>query len=125
MGKLPKIVAQLGLTGALLLAGCKPGSTAPAPLPLNQIPAAMHKAFSNSPSETKELVEKMLGAVQTTNYSAAYQTGQAINSTAGITKEQLRTTSRALLTIYSGLQEASAQGDQAASAIISYQKHTH
>jgi hypothetical protein len=107
-----------------LLAGCKPNNTPPTPLPVQQIPAEMNKAFTRAKPETKQIVDKMLAALESKDYPAAYQFGQYISGTPGITKGQLFVTARAMLEINSLLKEASTKGDQRASGFIDYQKHT-
>ena len=111
------------LFASLLLVGCKPGNTAPTPLPAEQIPAAMRQAFAPAPPAARQLVEEMLASLQATNYSAAYHGAEAVCATAGITREQLLVTSRAMLALNDLLKQASAQGDSTASEFINYQKH--
>ena len=65
----------------------------------------------------------MLVALQATNYPAAYQAGQAVSASPGITSKQMLLTQQALLAINELLKQASAQGNQDASAFISYQRH--
>jgi len=111
------------LTGSLLLAGCGPNNASPLPIPVARIPAEMNKAFAASKPETQQIIAKMLAALQSKDYPAAYQDGQYLSAAPGITKNQLTVTARAMLEINRLLKEASAQGDPGASAYIGYQKH--
>jgi hypothetical protein len=111
------------LASLLVLGGCKRDNAAPSPLSADQIPPEMRKAFAKAKSETKEIVEKMLTALQSKDYPAAYIDGGAISGAPGITKEQLLVTSRAMLGINELLKNASAQGDQDSTAFIDYQRH--
>ena len=122
----PAALRAKGAVAMLLLvcmSGCKPSNAAPTPLPVAQIPAAMRQAFAPSAPAAKQLVEQMLEALQATNYPAAYQGAQAVAALAGISRQQLQVTSRAMLTLNDLLTQASAQGNSAASAFMTYQKH--
>jgi hypothetical protein len=122
--KVARLLVLLPLAGTLaVLAGCKPNNAAPAPLPADQIPAEMRKIFGQARPETKEMVESMLGALQSTNYPAAYEAGQSISKAPEVTKEQLVLTARAMLEINALLKDASAQGDSNAAAFVRYQNH--
>jgi hypothetical protein len=126
--KTERFALKSGVAGALflgcaLLAGCKPSNAAPTPLPVEQIPAAMRKAFVSAAPGTKQLVEQMLEALQATNYPAAYQGVQAVSAAAGNTREQMLVASRAMLSLNDLLKQASTQGDAVASEFINYQKH--
>jgi len=120
-----RICVLLWVLSSFLLGGCTPNTAAPEPLSAEQIPAEMQRAFAKADSTTKELLNKMLGSLQSKDYPAAYQEGQSICGTAGITKNQLQMTARAMLGINALLQNASAQGDESASTFIEYQKHSH
>jgi len=111
----------LGTT--ILLNACKPQNAAPSPLSADEIPNAMQKAFAKSKPETKQLVDKMLMALQAKDYPGAYQIAQNISQDPGLSKEQLLINARAMLGINELLKNASAGGDESASAFINFQKH--
>lgn len=123
MFKMHKALVPILFLGLFLVAGCKPHNAAPAPLAVEKIPGAMRNSFAQAGPDTKQAVEKMLAALQETNYPAAYQAGQAVSASPGITSKQMLLTQQALLTINELLKQASAQGNQDASAFISYQRH--
>jgi hypothetical protein len=118
------LVRSLTVAALLLfLGGCKPNNAAPTPLTVEQIPAAMRQAFAPAAAATKQLVEQMIEALRATNYPAAYQGAQTVSAVAGLTREQLLVTSRAMLGLNETLKQASAQGDAAATQFMNYQKH--
>ena len=65
--RLPGILFPLLL---LLLAGssCDRAGKPPAPLPLEQLPAALEKAFSKAEPDTKELAGSIAAAVRSQDY---------------------------------------------------------
>ncbi|SPE62762.1 exported hypothetical protein [Verrucomicrobia bacterium] len=111
------------LTGLLLLAGCKPANRAPEPLPAEQIPAVMQRAFAAAKPEAKQLIDQALQSLGSKDYPGAYQALQAVSAAPEVTKAQLLVSARAMLTINELLKSASASGDQSASTFIEYQKH--
>jgi hypothetical protein len=111
------------LGSCILLNGCKPQNAAPPPLTADEIPGAMQKAFTKAKPETRQLVDKLVAALQGKDYPGAYQIAQNISEDPGLTKEQLLTNARAMLGINELLKSASAGGDQSASAFINFQKH--
>ena len=101
--------------------GCKPKTSTPTPLPVEQLPAALEKAFSEAPAEAKELAGQVIAFIKAQDYSKAHPQMRALAATPNLTPEQLNVTARGLLTLNGLLQSAEAQGDQtAAQALQNY-----
>lgn len=111
----------------LLLAffGCSKESGPPAPLSIEQLPAAMDKAFSNAKGETKDLATQIVVAVQAQDYAKAFLTLQTLTEKPDLNKEQGSVASRAMLTLNELLKSAVSKGDApapaAAAALRQYQ----
>jgi hypothetical protein len=109
---------------ALLLAltfavACKQESSAPAPLPIEQVPAALLKAFTKAKPEAKELVNQIVGALQAQDYSKAYLELQNLAARSGLDKEQQSITGRSVLTVNGLLQQAAqTKGDTKAAETL-------
>jgi len=110
------------LLAALVGVGCNRSASAPpAPLPLEQIPAALQKAFSNAKPESKALADQIVTTLQAQDFSKAYYQMQSLSSAPGLNKEQQNVTSRAVLTLNTALQSAQSKGDaQAAETLKTY-----
>ena len=102
-----------GLLLALAMAGCEK-NTAPQPLAIDQIPAAMNQAFAKASTERKELVDRAVSALQSKELSKALMVVEGLCAVPDLTSEQRETASRALLTLNQELQAAAQRGDKAA-----------
>ena len=101
--------------------GCKPKNSSPTALPVEQLPAALEKAFATAPAEAKELATQLIASIKAQDYSKAHPQMQALGATPHLTPEQLNITARGLLTLNDLLQAAEAQGDKtAAQALQNY-----
>jgi hypothetical protein len=101
--------------------GCKPKALMPAPLPADQLPAALEKAFRTAPAEVKGLADQVIASIKAQNYAKAHPQLQSLAMAPNLNKEQTDVTARGLLTLYGLLQSAEAQGDQkAAEALQQY-----
>jgi hypothetical protein len=109
---------SVALGAAVLGFGCSRTPTPPSPLAVGEIPVALTKAYLSAKPEIKEVADKVVSAVQGTNYPEAYSEIQLLCSAAGETKDQRVLATRAMLTITSLLQDAQNQGDQQASAAL-------
>jgi len=107
-----------------LAAACSKDPGPPPPLAAEQIPAELDKAFKTAKQETKDLAAKVSAGIQAKDYPAAYDAIQALGNVPDTTIEQRKLTARAMLTIYGLLQTAQAQGDDNASAALSYHQRT-
>jgi hypothetical protein len=111
------------LLGLAFGAGCNRSTPPPTPLPAEEMPAALEKAFSKAKPDVKELANQVVAAVQAKDYSKAFLTVQNLASRPGLTRDQTSVTSRATLTVNSLLQAAESRGDkQAAQTLQTYRK---
>ncbi len=109
------LIAGLGLLAGL---GCHHDEGPPPPLPVEQMSAEFSKAFQNAKPEVKELADKVLKAVESKAYPAAYQATQELTMAPGATPAQQALAARALMTVTGLLQTAQAQGDESAAAAL-------
>lgn len=100
------------------LLGCKPKETIPTPLPAEELPAALEKAFATAPAPAKAAASDIVAAVQAKDYGKAQSLLQALAVMPKLSKEQVSITSRAVLTVNELLQAAQAQGDQNAAQTL-------
>ncbi len=112
------LAVVLGLT---LGVGCNRSTPPPTPLPAQEIPAALEKAFNKAKPDTKDLANQVAAAVQAQDYSKAFLAIQSLANRPGLSKDQVFVTSRATLTVNSLLQTAETKGDKkAAQTLKSY-----
>jgi hypothetical protein len=112
------LAAVLGLTFGV---GCNRPSPPPTPLSVEELPAALEKAFAKAKPEIKDLATQVVASVQARDYSKAFLTIQNLASRPGLTKDQASVTGRATLTVNSLLQAAETKGDkQAAQTLKTY-----
>src|SRR5437667_847365 len=97
---------------------CDRSSAPPAPLPIEQLPAALQKAFLKAKPEAKELVTQVLSALQSQDYSKAYLDLQTLAAKPGLNREQQSVASRAVVTANGLLQEAQTKGDKEAAQTL-------
>jgi hypothetical protein len=102
----------------LMFLGCDRSSAPPPPLALEDIPAALQKAFSKAKPEGKELVSQTVTSLQAKDYSKAFLALQALSGSSGLTKEQSSVTGRAFVSVNSALQSAQTQGDTKAAETL-------
>ncbi len=106
------------LLGLALGAGCKRSTPPPTPLTVQELPAALDKAFSKAKPDIKDLASQLVAAVQAEEYSRAFQAVQTLASRPGLTKDQVSVTSRAMLTVNGLLQSAATKGDKKAAQTL-------
>jgi hypothetical protein len=112
---------SLALALALMLGlGCDRSVSPPAPLPIEQLPAALEKAFSKAKSEARDLASQVIASLQAEDYSKAYVGLQSLAGRPGLNKEQLSVTTRGLLTVNDLLQSAQGKGDAKAAATLKF-----
>ena len=107
----------LGLLAAFALIGCGQGGP-PAPLPADQIPAALNKSFASAPANLKELSDRIVSSLQEKDLGKALLVLQGLCAAPELTKAQRDTASRALLTLNEQIQAAAAAGDPKAQEIL-------
>ena len=118
-----KEVALALLVFVTLGLGCNRSSPPPTPLSVEEMPAALTKAFSKAKPDAKDLANQVVASVQAQDYSKAFQVIQNLASQPGLTKEQGSVTTRATLTVNSLLQAAQTKGDpQAAQTLKTYRR---
>ena len=81
-------------------AGCSKNASqqAPAPLPIDQLPAALEKAFTKAKPEAKDLARQVVTFLQAQDYTKAYTGLQNLLGKPNLTKEQINVTTRGSLT---------------------------
>jgi hypothetical protein len=116
-------LALASLLGLACGVGCTRSTPPPTPLSVEEMPAALEKAFSKAKPDVKDLANQVVAAVQAQDYSKAFQAIQDLASRPGLTKDQVNVTSRATLTVNSLLQTAVTKGDaKAAQTLQTYRK---
>lgn len=110
------------LVGVVLTIGCSKNVPPPEPIPLDQLPSAMEKAFGPAKGEAKEVADQVVAALNAKDYSRAASALQKLTVLNGLSKEQVSTAARGVLTVNQALQEAQSKGDQkAVQTLKSYQ----
>jgi hypothetical protein len=99
-------------------AGCNRSTPPPTPLPVQEMPAALEKAFSKAKPEIKDLASQVVAAVQAQDYPKAFQAVQNLANQPGLTKNQGLVASRAALTVNDLLQAAETKGDKKAAQTL-------
>jgi hypothetical protein len=85
---------------------------------LDQIPAALQKAFSGANAENRSLADQIVATLQAQDYSKAFYQIQNLAAAPGLNKEQQGITSRAVLTLNGVLQSAQSKGDEKAAETL-------
>ena len=114
------------LTGVLsvllfiLLAGssCDRASKPLPVLPLDQLPAALEKAFTKAEAETKELAGSVVASVRSQDYAKASLSLQSLLGKPNLSREQKDVTARGIITVHDALEAAQANGDAAAAQTL-------
>jgi hypothetical protein len=106
----------------LVGASCNRSPKPPVPLPLEQVPAALEKAFTKAEPEAKELAALIATSVRSQDYSKAYLGLQDLVGKAKLSREQADVTSRGMLSVHEALQSAQAKGDAAAAQTLDFQR---
>jgi len=101
--------------------GCNRNVPPPTPLTAEELPGVLEKTFGTAKPEAKNLATEVVNSVQAKDYSKAFWGIQTLAGVPGLTKEQVKVTARASLTINDLLQSAQAQGD--AKATQTLQQH--
>ena len=103
----------------LLLAGCeRDDSPNLAPLPLDQIPAAVEQSFQKADAESRTDANNAIEDVQKNDLAAAFQDLTALNSKADLSLKQHTLLARALLTLSQQLTDAADRGDEQAAETL-------
>jgi hypothetical protein len=114
---MPRILFSLLLV-LLATSGCDRASKPLPPLPLDQLPAALDKAFIKAEAETKDLADSAAAAVRSQDYVKATASLQAILGKPKLSREQTDVTARGMLAVREALGAAQANGDAAAAQTL-------
>ena len=119
MKQLCMLGARFILLFALMLGlGCNKRVSPPTPLPIEQLPTVLQKAFSKAKPDVKDLANEVAAALQAPDYGKAFNGLQNLLCKPGLTKEQLNVTTRGSLTVNTLLQSAQASGDAKAAQTL-------
>ena len=119
--KLPQFFRLLFIA-ALLSPGCAKEPTPPAPLAVEQIPAAMDAEFQIATPEIRDAAAGMVAAVKQNELPTAFDKLQELSSRGDLSPAQRATASRAMMGVAQSLQNAASNGDaKAAEALHRYQ----
>jgi hypothetical protein len=103
--------------------GCDKSSKPLPPLPLDQLPAALEKAFTQGEAETKELAGSVVASVRSQDYAKASASLQALLGRPNLTREQKDVTARGMITVHNALEAAQASGDTSAAQTLQTLQH--
>jgi hypothetical protein len=108
----------------VLLAGssCDRASKPLPPLPLDQLPAALEKAFGTAAPDIKDLASSVAASVRSQDYAKAYPDLQILAGKPNLSREQADVTTRGSLTVHQALQEAQEKGDAAAEQTLQHNR---
>ena len=108
----------------LAAVGCNKSSTPPAPLAIEQLPAALEKAFTKAKPEIKSLASQIISSVQAKDFAKAYLDLQSLSGMTGLSQEQHSIAMRGALTVNELVQSAAAKGDETAAEAVKVYKST-
>jgi hypothetical protein len=114
---LPRILFFLLLV-LMADSGCDRASKPLPPLPLDQVPAALEKAFSKAEPDTKDLARSVAASVRSQDYAKAYADLQSLIGKPKISREQSEVAARGMLAVHQALEEAQEKGDAAAAQTL-------
>jgi len=103
----------------LLLAGCgRDDNPNLAPLPLDQLPAAVEESFQKAGAELRADADNAVGDVRKNDLSAAFQDFTELNSKGNLSPKQHTLLARALMTLSQQLTDAADRGDEQAAETL-------
>lgn len=111
--------AGLLLAGLLVLTGCgRENPSAPAALPVEQMPLTFDQAFAQASPELKEAARDVTAAVQNEDAPKAFVDLQHLNAQTSLTGPQREAALRAMLTLQERLRAAAEKGDKKAEEVL-------
>jgi hypothetical protein len=99
---------------------CSKSVAPPTPVPLEQLPGMLEKAFAKAKPAAKDVSSQIVSSLQAKDYAKAYFVMQQLYGQPGLNKEQVQVTTGGLLTLNNVLMEAQAKGDAKASEALKY-----
>jgi hypothetical protein len=116
-----KQLCWLGLAVFCLVGiSCNKSVSPPTPIPIEQLPAALEKAFAKAKAGAKDFSGQVVASLQAKDYGKAYFAMQNLSGQPGLNKEQINVTTGGLLTLNSLLQEAQTKGDSKAGEALKF-----
>ena len=107
-----------------LVPGCSEAKSPVTPIALEEIPAALNKAFASGKAETKDISGQTAAAVQTKDYAKAATLLENLRQRPDLSAQQGRTVAGAAMSVHSALAEAESKGDQQAAEVLKAQRMT-
>ena len=104
----------------LAVAGCNRTVSPPTPVPIQQLPAALDKAFTKAKPDAKDLAKQIGDLVRTQDYGRAFFAMQNLVAKPGLNDDQQEVATGGLLTLNTLMQEAQAKGDAKAAEALKY-----
>jgi hypothetical protein len=95
-----------------LLFGCNEATQSPEPLTLDQIPAAMAKAFQNARPAVRQHADGVVASLNQKNYPAASVQLTTLTGVPELTDEQRSVANRSMVAVNEKLQEIVAPPEQ-------------
>jgi hypothetical protein len=108
------------LLGLWAGSGCDKASKPLAPLPLDQLPAALDKAFSTADAETRDLAGSAAASVRSQDYVKAFASMRALLDKPQLNREQNEVAARGMLGVRAAVETAQAKGDATAAQTLQY-----
>jgi hypothetical protein len=112
------------LLATALVSGCSEEKSPVTPIALEEVPAALSKAFASGKAEAKETSGQTVVAVQAKDYAKAATLLEKLRQRPDLTPQQGRTVAGAAMSVHAALVEAEAKGDQQAADVLKMQRMT-
>ena len=119
----PRIIFVLALVVALA-SGCKKQPVAVAPLPVEQVPTTIEKAFQQAAPEVRQDATAALSALQNQNEPKAFFELHDLAARPELTPEQREAAMRAWAAVYAKLRAAAEKGDKKAEDAVNEYRAT-
>jgi len=112
-------VSACALALVVAFAGCR--KDPPAPLPADQIPAALGAAFKGADAATRAEADAAAAAVRNDEQAQSMETLERLSRRPDLSPEQREATTRAAMGVRRKILDAAAAGDQAAKDFLQQQ----
>ena len=111
--------AYICLAAALLIfGGCSRETSAPAPLPVAQIPTTIKSAFTKANPDAQSSVNEYVTALQSKELPKAFSQLRDLSARRDLTPDQRAVAARAMATTFQQLRLAAEAGDPQAAAMV-------